>query len=414
MLFRTLSISVIIIGLAFYSGAASLSAALTRAQPTVAASMPIAAGLAQAKAARREMARPMIEKAQAEASEADSNPQAEDLPIAVAPSAIRSARQAFATEPLSDEAIMVLALAANAQGQTDRTRAIFSGLHALTRRNQVAALWLARDAAQREKIPETLKYFDEMLRSSSDARPILLARFAAATAYPEFRDGMAKLLGGAPPWADEFWDTAPTVAGAERSVAELRILSARSKAKFNSLADQKLASQLLNVGAFDHARDLYAALVPRTDQDGGERVRNADFTRTSDLPPIDWQTFSIGDYGSEIVAQDGLLLFSAINNPGGEVARQWVALDPGSYRLVANLELLGNEPRDEVSIRLTCFGTDTEQRRLDFKLADGRNSKTFQLSPGCRNYWLDIIASPAEGGSGFDGQLSMVSIRAAD
>jgi len=292
-----------------------------------------------------------------------------------------------------------------------QARALFEGTHRLTRRNSLASMWLAEKALEARDMTGTLAEFDEILRTTEETRASVLQRFAAASPDPQFTRALAKLLRADPPWAGEFWQTAPTVPGVAKPIGELRLELARSGLKFDPASDSALADQLIQAGEFDLAGRLYRTLAPAPTT-AGERVQNAQFARQSVLPPVDWSVTSTGDDGAEIPRDGGALLFSSTTDARALLARQWISLPAGRYvlRAKASVSEQGGDG-GELYARLSCIGTDQFQ---DFGLVGTSVAHPFDIgAPACHNYWLDIMAAPGEGATGFDGSLTFISIRPA-
>jgi hypothetical protein len=398
-------VAVLALALAFFSGAAALASAFARVNPELASKSPIANGLALENLATLRLAKTMAKGPKGAM---------QDFPESVSGDVEKLARESLVAEPLGARAAAVLALKANAEGKQDTARTLFRDTYRLTRRNEITTLWLARDAASRGDVVATLNHFDEVLRTSKEARTLVLARFAQATSDASFRREMARLMRTEPPWFEEFWAVAPEVGGATKAVGELRLALADSRLPFVIDDDRKLIDRLLNNGDFDLVEALLRKATRGASEPAGELVRNSRFDRATALPLAEWQTYSIGDYGSEIVPKDGLMLFSAITSPGGAVAREWVSLPPGPYVLRARLKTIGRGTEDRVLARLTCLTARAGTvRPIDIVLDDGDTRHPFTVPAGCTQYWLDVVAAPAEQTAGFDGELSLLSIRSA-
>jgi hypothetical protein len=392
-----LAIAAATVALAGLSGSAALSMAFADPAPQIAARSPIAAGPAIAQLARLETVT-SIDPKKVTAGEL--------FPERLPPSSIRLARQAFSEEPLSSDALVVLALAANARGELRQAGALFEDVHRLTRRDLLASTWLAKKALEDRDMTAALDQFDEILRTTEEARADILQRFATATQDPEFSRALARLLRADPPWAAEFWQTASSVQGAAKPVGELRLELAKSGINFDPAADGALADQLVQAGEYNLAEDLYRSLAPPPDAPG-ERVRNAHFTHQSVLPPVDWSVTSTGDYGAEIPRNGGALVFSSVTDTRALLARQWLGLPAGRYVLRAKSVVTQEDGESgELYARLTCIGTEQFQ---DFALTGPNVARAFDTGI-CHNFWLDIIAAPSEGATDFDGSLKFISI----
>jgi hypothetical protein len=286
--------------------------------------------------------------------------------------------------------------------------ALFTDVHQLTKRNAIADLWLARRAAENRDMPAALTHFDELLRSAPTVREPILQQVAVATRDRRFREGMARLLATSPVWSPDFWRVASAIPVAASSVAQLRISLVGKGLQFDPESDKALALGLLDQHQFDIAEALYRK-ISGSPASTNEKVRNPRFDRQSILPPVDWMTYSIGDFGSGIVPRSRRMYLSAVSSPGGSVAREWVSLEPGRYVLTSALHVAEtSDPNDRVVARLSCIRSNLTQ---DFLLRRGTDRHQFVVpSGGCENYWLDVVASPAEGSPGLDAELSLLSI----
>jgi hypothetical protein len=401
---KTLAVAAATLGLAWFSGWAAIALAFSGPAPALAARSPIAAGPALGRLSRLDVVLSLDPRQ----SQNDLNA---IFPKKVSAESIGLARKAFRKEPMSTDALVVLAMAANANGNARQAQALFQAVNGLTRRNGLASMWLAEEALQAQDIDAILLHFDEILRTTETGRSRVLQQFAAATANPVFSKALAKLLRSRPPWADEFWQVAPAVQGVAKPVGELRLQLADSKLPHDPVDDSALADQLIKAGEYDLALRLYRSVAPPSGSlVGDEHVRNGQFARQPLLPPVDWSISSSGDFGAEIRPQPGALLFSAIGSTRGQVARQWVSLSPGRYVLRAHLTFTedGGET-SRVYARLTCIGNEQFH---DFDLKNGSTVQLFAVpAGGCRNYWLDIVAAPGEGSTGLDGSLDFISIK---
>lgn len=387
---------------AFYAATAATALALAAVNPGAASQMPIANGVALARAARFETGRAI------QAAAEGKPPEQQQLSAVAIPLSTRTkALEAFRYEPLATDAVAVIALA-DASRDVAKSRSILQALHGMNKRDEAASLWLAQDAARRADIGATLRYFDEVLRTSSEARPLLLKQFAIATSDARFRSEMVRLIGARPPWADEFWAIGAETPQAATALADLRIRLMRSAGPWDKRADQKLANALVEQGQFALARRLYEGAAGA--QASRTVVKNPDFTLPSMMPPVDWETYATGELGSEISPQDGVLAGYASKAPGGVVARQWITLTQPRYRLRVNSRIFGRGEGDSAALVLTCLETGNSAPPLTIDLNDGQTDRDFQVSSGCRNFWLDVRIVPAERSNGIDAEFDQISI----
>lgn len=383
------------------AGATAIANSLMVTSPLAASAMPIANGQALARAARMDLVG-ILRREQERATHTSASLFPSQIPEATRARAMA----AYKMEPLASQAITVLALA-DASRDPALGRTAFRLLHRLTKRDEAAVLWLAQDAAKRSDIPGTLIYFDEVLRTSSEARPLLLRNFAVATSDPQFRAQMARLVAAKPPWAGEFWTQAAEAPQAAAAVAELRMLLAGTTVKFDKQADQKIANSLISQGRYELAQRLYESTRGKPDR---STVKNADFASESVMPPVDWETYSIGDFGSEISPSDGILAAYATKAPGGVVARQWIVLNGTTHRVRVNSRIFGKGAGDEAALVISCLEGGKQVAPQIIVLADGQTDRDFRSSPDCRNYWLDIRITPGDRSNGVDVEFDQISI----
>lgn len=387
---------------AYLAASASVASSLARANPAVASMMPIAQGPALARATRVQLARSLS------AAASGGTGMAAGLQANITSETRDLALKAFFREPLETDAILALGLSLPPTRDDARKRNLFGQLHQLSRRNEAAALWLAQDAARRNDIPGTLGHFDEVLRTSRESRAAILAQFALATADPRFREGMVTLMAANPPWATDYWVAGASVPQAAIALGELRLALAGKGVPFDSGADQKIANSLLAQGQFDLAAKLYASAAGRRAQQSV--VRNDSFDRPSFMPPIDWEMYSTGELGSEIATDDGIMLAYASSYPGGGVARQWVRLGAGAYRLDVTARIFPGTDGDRMMMSLTCMAGSASGERTEISISEGRTSQRIEPAGSCRDYWLDVHLIPAERSPGVEAEIEAISL----
>lgn len=404
MTLKNITLLVSACALAVLSGAAAFGSSVGRFRPELAIGIPVGDGPVLATAAQLRLAQSANSGGMAAQKDAL-------FPKNVDDDVLTLAQRAFEIEPMSVDAITIMALAAYGAGHTENARELFEQGTAISRRNSLANLWLAQDAALRGRVKETLRYFDQLLRTSRESRPLLLEQFALATVDRSFRGEMANLLRKEPPWAKEFWEIAPNVKPAAASVGELRLTLAGTGKSFDRYSDERIAVNLIDTGNADLAMRLYRAIADTPEASAGVILRNADFSHPRQFPPIDWQTFSSGDRGSEIVPADSLLFLFAINGPEAAVARQFVLLPTGTYAISARMRSTSRAAKDSVSLKIYCSQQSGAGLSIVVPLGEGTTRRIFEIpADSCHERWLDILTEPEEGSPGFDAELDFVKI----
>lgn len=326
------------------------------------------------------------------------------FPDSVDPVAVSLAKQAFLSEPVTPEAVAVLAL-----GVADGIkRKLMYEAFTLSRRQQLATSWMIVDSGVREDIPAILNYYDTMLRTSGSASAVIIPVMARALADKNFIEPFAGLLSKNPPWSSRFWQAVVTTPEAIGNAATLRKLLYAPNGTEEDYRDANLIRALVNDKQLEAAEDLYQLLAITTKQ--GSLIKNGSFIYESNYPPLDWQLASTGEYGAAIT-HDSLQL-SAIRSSGGVFARQLVKLPPK----VLTMEVKSDSdiPEDaNMFISISCAETiQSLPKPIRVPLTDKVTSQQISnVQSDCGFFWFDITARAAENGNGFDVSLNSVSLK---
>ncbi|MEH6792137.1 hypothetical protein [Parasphingorhabdus sp.] len=326
------------------------------------------------------------------------------FPNSVDPVAASFAKRAFVSEPVTPEAIAVLAL-----GSTEgKKRELMHEALALSRRQQLVNGWMIVDAGTREDIPEILNHYDTMLRTSSSAASVVIPTMARALTNRNFVEPFAGLLSKNPPWASGFWGAVVTTPEAIENAAQLRGMLYAADDSKEIYQDANLIYALVNNQQFGSAESLYQLLAGQRKE--ASLLKNGLFEREPEYPPLDWQLFSNGEYGAAVAG--GNLQLSAIPSSGGLFARQLVKLPSAILKM--SVKSNTSIPKDaNISIDIRCGETlDNAPRPIRIALTDKltRQQISNQRS-GCSFYWFDVVGRSAEGGDGFDVVIESVSLQ---
>lgn len=355
--------------------------------------------MAQARLARVQLAREMT------GDQTRDRVAAKDFPSKVNPETVTLARKAYREEPLAVDALSIIAIAYNAQGRDVAARSTFAHVHTLSRRDETASLWLALDAARRDDVRRSIGYFDELLRTSSVSRGLLLQRLAVSSGVPQLRGALLEKIRANPPWLSEFWTVGSSNEASAQPIGQL-VQALGPEAKLTPEAREALAVNLLKRGDILLARNIYRAFS------GAQTIPlviNFRFQQPSYFPPIDWQTYSTGNYSAEIAPSDAVMYVSATGYPGAVAARQFVSLSPGRYRLAASGRLFALGEDERVLVRLSCR-LDASLKPVELTLAQGASMVEFVAPAGCAGYFLDVVPVTSEGTSGFDAEITSIDI----
>lgn len=326
------------------------------------------------------------------------------FPNSVEPVAEAFAKQAFLSEPITPQAIAVLAL-----GSTEgKKRELMHEAFALSRRQQLVIGWMIIDAGTREDIPAILSHYDTMLRTSSSAASVVIPVMAGALANPNFVEPFADLLSKKPPWASRFWGAVFIIPEAIENAAHLRKMLYTADEIKENYRDVDLVYALVSNQRFEAAENLYQLLAGQRKE--ALLLENESFEREPVYPPLDWHLFSNGEYGAAITG--GSLQLSAISYSGGLFARQLVKLP--SAILEISVKSNASIPEGaKISIDIKCAEIlENAPRPISITLTDKLTKQQISnQQSGCSFYWLEVVGRSAENGDGFDVMIESVSLQ---
>ena len=225
-------------------------------------------------------------------------------PDGISPTAIRWARLAFLSEPVTPLAVAALAL--NAEKVNERP--LMQRAFALSRREQLVTGWMIADSSVRGDTPDILNFYDITLRTNASAAPVLIPVMVNAVSNRESVVPFADLLSRDPPWAAEFWEKLAEPSGPLLNAATLRKRLYNKKENKEQYRDLNLVRSLVYTQHFEAAEKLYTLVSEKPSK--GSLVRNSSFDYAPEFPPLDWELVSTAEYGAVIV--DGRLQLSAI------------------------------------------------------------------------------------------------------
>lgn len=379
------------LAIALVSGLTAMGAIAKNKVPELAITLPPTNGYAAENVASKSVQMAIVENAG-------------QFPDQIDPEVTELARQAFLAEPVTPEAVAVLALS----GAEQNKRELMGDALSLTRRQPLITTWMIADSGAQKNIPALLDHYDSMLRTNRSAASAIIPVMAEALADETFIAPYTSLLGKQPPWASRFWGAVVRTPEAIGNAARLREALYRPDENDAIYRDAGLIRTLIFNQHFETAEDLYHLLAGK--KENSSFVKNGSFDAEPEFYPIDWQLFSTGEYGAAVTG--GKLQLSAIQNSGGLFARQLV-------KLPAKIVKLDIKPRDPIPdnariiISLRCAQT-MDNAPQTIRIPMEREIKDLQINnatSGCSFYWMEISGRASENGGGFDISLDSISLR---
>lgn len=305
------------------------------------------------------------------------------------------AAQSLTRSPTSVEAIRALGLIADVDGDQRRARRLFLAAQALSRRDVPTQLWIIDWNMRRGSVEEALNHFDIAMRISRRVGPALFPVLIQASGDPGLARRLNGLLRQKPSWWLPF--SAQLVAETKNPQTLPQVLQ---NVLDPALEDERqiitaLMGRLVAEGEFDRAWSTY--LNFREKQPEGEFVRNGNFEGEIEFPPFDWELAGEADLAAQPGPKPNAIgdsaLYLVATGKGGEVAKQLLRLQPGSYQLTAQVGDVPTDTLNRPAIALRCAGKGDEMRAnaaFPAALPGGRAMKmTFAIPPsGCPYQWL--------------------------
>jgi len=268
------------------------------------------------------------------------------------------ARAALRRDPTSVAAVRALGLVAAENNEVDRATRLFRYAEKLSRRDLTTELWLIEDAVRRNNVPDALVHYDRAMKTSLPIRSSLFPILRRALEDPAVRKAFVPILARHPNWRYHF--LLEFVGDRKVSPVALYEVLRRARLDPQSPGEMELLpsalTRLVSAGEFDRAEDLFR-------HTGGRSVpglRNGGFDDAPSTIPFDWQLSADPDLAVSLEPATnggtGMVLAWMSRDVGGlEVARQFLRLTPGPYRLNLQYGSASGEGAPAPRIELSCL-----------------------------------------------------------
>jgi len=271
--------------------------------------------------------------------------------------------------PINGPAFRLYGLSRATNADIGAMRAQMRVSDAMERRDIGTQLWLIENAAEENDVNRALRHYDTALRIGKSSRALLYPTLTNAMDSPLIRERFQPLMKANPPWLETFLRFA--VSKTENPVALARLARLNGGwpqgAAFSSL-DTELLARLVSDGHFAAAAEHFRG-IEGADPSILTTLRLTDASTDPRLAPMTWQGFRIDGIETYILAAPqgaGAVEIEAEIEAGfkGPVARKFLALEPGGYRLSASLQAEDHSQRDIARWSVTCAGTVAEAALL--------------------------------------------------
>ncbi|MCW3845607.1 hypothetical protein OF829_00025 [Sphingomonas sp. LB-2] len=313
----------------------------------------------------------------------------------VGPEQLAEAREALRREPLASGALMLIGIERDAAGKHDEAATLMVATHTLDKRELVANAWLINHYGTMpgDHSEQVLGLLDEALKVKPELGQQYMPAFAQALANPDTIPVFLRLLRAKPSWELNFWRAvaANDAALPNAEVLRSRMLTGRDE---QSDVDAMLMASFIRVKRMDLALSFGKGL-PAKPGDRDNLLRNSSFEDLPSMPPLDWELISDGRIGSAIDEGRGTLIINAIAGSGGTVARQLIAMPPGSYQLLVKLGRAEFTRGSDLTVRVHCAESDDPDIPAFSERVDTDLDKPFVVAEDsrCSFYWIDLMFS---------------------
>lgn len=342
------------------------------------------------------------------------------LPDASNPERARSidlARLALLQDPTSVDAAVTLAGHAQLNGDTASARRLFAYSQILSRHDLRTQSWAIQDAGARGSVPDTLRHYDTILRTSQDATTVLYPALASAISDPKIRAALVKTLSHQPSWTQGFIGYVGANSPDPEATASFFLALQRAQVQVADSAAAAVVNALISKQQFNRAWSYYASTRKGADR---RTSRDPKFAANIDTPtPFDWTPSNDDSISATIQrsGRGGVFTFAAPASIGGEVLQQVEMLAPGDYVLEGRSEDV-EQPTESMQPywSLVCQGArELGRSSLSNSTAgNGHFSARFTVPVGCPVQILALNARPSSNVSGVSGQIDWVLLRPAE
>ncbi|MBN2974449.1 hypothetical protein JW805_20895 [Roseomonas aeriglobus] len=335
----------------------------------------------------------------------DASPAAQTRAGQIALAALRS-------DPTVVPAVTTLAIRAQVEGDTGKTRRLFAYAQSLSRRDLVTQLWMIEDAVERGDIPGAMRNYDIALRTSRFTPQLLYPTLTTAMDDPAIRRALVETLSRQPLWITSFVEHVANN-GEPMTAAQLFQDLSAVQVPIPQDARADVIEALIRKQRFSAAWNYYRSIRRGTDP---RMSRDPEFSAALESPTaFDWRPV-IDNAGISAVIQpgeqNGVFDFAVPATIGGTVLQQMQLLPPGRYDLTGRSEDL-EQPADTRPYWALQCDTGRELGRIDMPNSaedGGRFAGSFTIPSDCRAQNLKLVVRPSNSVAGVTGKILSVQL----
>ena len=315
-------------------------------------------------------------------------------------------REALIRAPFDARTLRILGLTEARSGQEEKADEILTLAGNWSLRDDPTHAWLVERRLQRGDYASSFAHADTLVRRRQDMQPQVFKLFTAAGMSDPQRSlpVIAHLLAARPPWRSAYLASLYQTPQELQLAANLAILLEPGRAPLTNFELQSLYRTLLSnrqLLALNTVRGRLNRPPPNI------AVTNGGFADPAAPDPFQWRLMQKAGITSEIVFDD-----LRHSNPAlrvdyngyaiGAIAEQLTSLEPGAYKLAAEVRTETGNPTERLAWTLACApGGEAIASVPAGALSAKPNTWAtlagrIEVPEGCPAQWLQLVARPED------------------
>jgi len=273
--------------------------------------------------------------------------------------ALAGAREALRDNPLTPEALTLLARASEQKGDEDRASQLMILASRVNPKDLISQLWLLNQDLRNARVDSALERIDVLLRGRPSGIDQLAPALASIVTHEPYRSAYVKLLRANPPWRPVWF---VDVLSRATDLTALDYLFAELQAAEPGPNEKELTvflTRLIEGGMFDEAHDAWLRSLPPERREEADLLYNAQFHYPLRNLPFEWVITPVPRALAHVETQNNKSILSTIFL-GGPVdfkdVSHLVNLSPGTYRFKGREQ--SEDLQNELGLRWRIFCVD--------------------------------------------------------
>lgn len=316
---------------------------------------------------------------------------------------------ALRNQLVNPRALRLLGTAALIRGDEARANKLLAFSQEFSRRDLYTQILLIETNIKRGDAVAVFRHYDISLRTHPASGEKAYPRLTAALHLPTIQQGVLPYLASGKGWAVEMVDHAISHHKNLGAVTQM-MLATKARPDREKQVEQKvrLLSALVTEKLYDEVEELFIT-IPGARR---EKLQSADLTADDarrTFGPIAWVPVERPDAGSSISAnarqRTAMMSVYASAAVAAPVAQRILFLTPGRYRIAARIEKMAGADDSGVRWQMRCVADPAQPL-----LWAGSTGKILTVPTGCRVQRLEIVVVGGADQTGFDGEISDISL----